>query len=285
VFVLFEAHLLTEVPSQWARQFLTTFPEARRLYRSRQDVLSAYGELAQLLAERGFRYRWVGVKQPDLDALFLGRIQAASVVYCVRDVRTWLVKRHVQTGHFIAIDVVPAATALTAGLIESFELPRFLHVTTEDLILDNAAVQQRFASFLGLECSGPVAYWEVLPPSNPADPKQAIGWMDYHQSSGIRPQQLDVTTRIRGNAFWDVLLPVFDQYYAAAAGRSAVPDQDQRRRDLDEVHALARRFQLPFADAFESVVDDTVRRPASRLRAAGSLAKQAARVLALGPGR
>lgn len=252
VLVLYEVRLYDVDLSRRAHDFLSAFPDARHLFRPTVNYPEAYEGLASWLESRGRRYTLVGDKVPSLNPEVLRRTVPAPVIYCVRDIRTWLAKQQVRKQLLTDHDVVPAAVAYATQFVESFRLPRVLHVPTEAFVTDNGGTLAQVGNFLGLDIAKYAAnWWETFHEFAPDDPKSAIKWWSTkHQSSLAPPQALDTRVALTDHSFWDAMLPLFDRFYARLNTRITGEEINEA---LLTLRSLGNTHSAPFSDVFSSV--------------------------------
>jgi hypothetical protein len=251
IFILYDTALAADPPTRRARLFLAKFPDARPFFRPGEDLVALYSEFESWLASRGYRYRIFGDKVLSLSVDVLHRLSARPVIYCVRDLRTWLVKRQVRQSYLVEDNVVPAAVLFCRQFLESFRLPWRLHMSAEQFVERNDEAIASVERFLGLDLADVAeAWWDKLGEHEPGDPKSAIDWWERHGSSTVRPQRLDVAVELRDHPFWDELLPVFDRYYHAL---NTEVDASQLDADLAFLQSLLDREPVSLRDAYAKV--------------------------------
>ncbi|MGH9246477.1 MAG: hypothetical protein ACRD29_19635 [Acidimicrobiales bacterium] len=280
VLLLYEAQLFADPPTRRGAEFLAAYPEARPYFRPATDYATLYEEFAEWLAGSGHVYSIVGDKIPSLSVEVLVRLGARPVIYCVRDVRTWVAKTRGPRGYVVDADVVPAAVQYCVHFLESLKLERRLHVATERFVEDNVAVVAEITRFAGLDRHAATStWWKGVGATGQTDPKSAIRWWDgSHFSSRVEPDQRDTVVRLRSHPFWGELLPVFDRYYTALNTEIGAGRLDD---DIRFIESLRHRGPVSLDDAYERIAVTPVGRP-RRPSTARMLSRVGRRVI---PGR
>lgn len=270
VFVLYEAVLFADPPSKRGREFLASYPEAHRFFRADAGP-EAYRGMQAWLRSAGHPYAVFGDKVPTLSVDVLRKFAGEAVVYCVRDVRTWLAKKQIHTAYMTKENVVPTAVSFCVHFLESFRLRHRLHIRTETFVEDNDAVIRQLGAFLGMDlathCSG---FWRRVADHPPGTPKAAVPWWEgSHRTSQQRPERLDVAVRLRPHPFWDRLLAIFDSYVEVL---NTEVDPARIDRDVARLERLAETYEVALADAYEGI--ESTERPVT----GGGLGRQVKRL-------
>ncbi len=261
VFILYEANLFSAELSSRGREFLGREPSARPFFGPQTDV--HYEGLADHLRAKGYDYRVIGDKIPGLSLDLLAACEQHRIVYAVRDLRTWLVKRQVRELYATDENLVPAAVLYTTHFLRSRLAPFVLHLPMEDFVTNNASAVARIADFI--ECPGlresAVDWWDSYRYSE-GDPKSYIDWWGPHASSRTRPAVLDTHVDITERGVLTEILGLFDAHYRAL---DQPADRAQIERDLGKLRQLAHEHQ-PLADAYQSVTTTSLNRSKATAR-------------------
>lgn len=278
VFVLFEALIGQDPLNRRARDLLAVRPHALGAFSPAHSFEQSLDCLRAQFAAEGFTYHTMGLKHPSIDSRRLRERASVPTIYCLRDLRSWLVKPLVRRTYLTDVDVVPAAVGATVHLAESFLLPSVVHVSLEDFLADHVATVRRLEALLGVALNE--RYWQEI--GRQPGPKSEVPWWRSHASTmqPPRPGHAEHDPALADHPFWDELLPTFGRYQAAARADSSVSEA-QVAADCEQLRSMLDRWQVPLATAYEKlpVTPPKVDPLRTRLRRAGRQAKLAVREL------
>ncbi len=254
IFILYETELNQSLINRHGSRFLKQYPDARYLFRHSENLDSLYSQLQKFLEQKGYFYRYIGSKLPGLDPQFLETLNEYSVIFNIRDIRTWLCKNTIVKKYETEHDVVPAAIDYCSIFLQSFRLPRVFHHRMEDLIQNDQKVISEMGDFLQVDLQCHLKdWWEKIEIKDKKDPKASNQWWDTHGSSKVRPEKEDTQAEIASHPFWEELLPIFEKYYHSKEEPVSISSIE---KDLSLLSQLTRFSPLPLNEAysrFESV--------------------------------
>lgn len=260
VFCLYEVDLYQDQVSKYGQMLLERYPQFRPLFTTNELPIRTYVKLEQGLRAQGFGYRAIGDKNPGLRFdLMASAHEVERVVFCCRDIRTWLAKTAVATTFCTAPDIVPTATAYTRFLINSYRLPIVHRLYVETMLKDPIGEQRALLDFIGVRPSRSIGtWWETVAKAPEGDPKAVLPWWRSHPSSLLAPVVSDTSVTLSDHPFWNELLPVFDKYF----GRVDRPSEREIATDLAALRRISSDFQVPASEAY-SLIDTTILTPKS----------------------
>jgi hypothetical protein len=213
------------------------------------DALENYRRAHKLLRDKGHAKRFFGDKFVGIDSGYADGFKDVRVIYSVRPLQEWIAKDSVRPWYPLDKDMVPFATQYAKHFIESFLLPKVYHVRMEEFLKDNAGVVRGIWTFLGLEPPAHAEqWWETIGHYPAGDPKQALNWWRGHASSAVAPQENDTRVKLRRNAFWDEVLPIFNKYYDGVRQRRF--ERAEIEADLAALQSMIGRHEYPFEECF-----------------------------------
>jgi hypothetical protein len=250
LFILYETELNQSLIGRHGSRFLKQYPDARYLFRHSDNLDSLYFQLQKFLEKKGYFYRYVGSKLPGLDPQFLETLKEYSVIFNIRDIRTWLCKNSVVKKYETEHDVVPAAIDYCSIFLKSFRLPRVFHYRMEDFIKNDQKVIAELGVFLQIDLQSHLKdWWKNIEIKDKNDPKASNKWWGMHGSAKVQPEKEDTQAEIASHPFWNELLPIFEKYYHAKEEPISVSCIEE---DLKLLSQLTRFSPLPLDKAFRS---------------------------------
>jgi hypothetical protein len=216
IFVLYETMLNNSMISKYGNQILSRYPEARQFFRSNKDFGVSYLEFLSFLEKKNpsYRYRYFGDKIISIDPDKIRTNCKFKIIFALRDIRTWLIKEQIQGDYRTDLDLVPATLDYLYYCIGSIRRPNSIRVRLENLVKHNQDEVNRIARFLNVDLSAYTDHWwKKIDVFQEEDPKSSIRWYDGHQSSRIKPAEMDSSVLLKPNPFWDTILNLFDKYY------------------------------------------------------------------------
>lgn len=255
IFILYEVYLREGV-TRYGKNFLKNFPDARYLFRRSGELAGLYSQLQQFLANKGHSYRFVGDKIPLVDSNKLQQVDNSLVIYCIRDIRTWLVKDAIIEFGQCKSDLTPVAIDYCVDFLQSFLLPAIYHCRLEDFLSNNDLIITKLASFLNLELRPHLDnWWKKIVVKEKGNPKGILQWWRKHPSSLTKPLKLDVSVSISSHPFWEAILPIFDKYYLNIEGLFS---EAEILKDIAAVKSLWSYCPVDYTDAYMQVQYDRV---------------------------
>ena len=240
IFVLYEANPnQAQGLSNRGARVRGALPRHADAFHSRAGLVGALPRaIGTLLAELGHPYRYFGDKVLSYlmtDGQF-AQMGAASVIYLVRDLRTWLCKNAVVDYFVQEAGVAGRAVMYVSNFLRSFLLPKVLRISMDEMIHQNHAVLVRMGEFLQLPLLPHAKrWWKHVGKYEAGDPKGAVNWWKGHDSSMLRPRTEDTRAVLRPHPFWEKILPIFDRYYGDL---SATHDPAQVQRDRQALQEI-----------------------------------------------
>ena len=253
IFILYETGLFKPHVSRYGNALLKFAPEARRLFRTYDDIAEPYHDLNTLLAAKTGRagYTHVGDKIISFDASLSQPRSAHKTIYMFRDVRTWLCKEQTVSYYRTDLDIVAPAIELLKYMIAARSYSGSLCIAMEDFIGSNDESIAKIETYLGVSFPKDVPWWETVGVYDQSDPKSSQNWASGHYSSKTKPSRLDTTVTLKKHPFWDAYLPMFDRYFADY-GASDV-SEPQRAEDIETLAKLLGHSPIPLSEVYENV--------------------------------
>ncbi|MCP3924036.1 MAG: hypothetical protein GY714_15770 [Desulfobacterales bacterium] len=209
IFLFYETDLYKRIPSKYSKRFLEKYPDARYFMGHQDDIGKPYKQAKDFFRKKGHEFKIIGDGTHELDSN-LDKLKNYKAIFLIRDIQSWLYKDAVVIGYSSINDIIPAAVDYSVSFLQSFLLPDVLHISMEELILDNQNVINKVSDFIGLELNLG-KWWEKI--DKQGEPKNAQRWWEVHPSSLQKPKQLDIEIEIKTHKFWDTILPIFNKYY------------------------------------------------------------------------
>ena len=251
IFILYEVYLKQAIISRYGLNFLERYPEARKLFRTAVPLTDLYEKMGVFFKENGFSYKYVGDKLPGFDTGLFEEIKQSKIVYCVRDLRSWLLKDQVVESCLAGNDFVPLAIDYCVNFLESFKLPDVFHCRMEEFINDNDSIINKLEPFLEIDLRPHLDnWWEKIVIEDSNNPKSLCKWWTKHPSSLIKPQKVDIEFVLNLHSFWDIILDIFNKYYDNPEKNFADQEISQ---DIEKLKSLIRYSPLSLQDSYRQI--------------------------------
>lgn len=260
--VLYEIGLASDELSKHGGLLLQRHPQLRPLQRFITPNAKPYRELAEQLDSFGFddRPSVIGDKYPGFRAINDYDGSADRVIFCVRDLRTWLAKDAVRRTFCSEQNVVPVATAYCRAFIKSFFWSNVMHVRLEEFVKKNSRVRRDTLKFLSLSPDDlPVNWWDQVGIYSDKSLKSSTRWWTGHPSSMLKPEKSDTTVTVRKNEFWTAINEIMTKYYDAASvgnDRSLV-DRAAADTDIERLFEMNFRFGFSLQQCYAGITTET----------------------------
>jgi hypothetical protein len=216
------------------------------------DFLTNYERAHEMMRARGHAAKYFGDKLVGIDSGYVDDYRDSRVIYSVRRLPEWIAKDSVRAWFPLERDIVPFAVQYTKHFVESFLLPRVLHIRLDDFLHRNAQVVHDVWRFLEVDPpANAERWWETVGNYPETDPKAALNWWRGHASAAVAPQENDTEVAIKPSPFWQELLPIFDKYYDGLDTRRFEPAEIAA--DLVQLQGMIGRHCYPFASSFVKV--------------------------------
>jgi hypothetical protein len=216
------------------------------------DFLTNYERAHEMMRARGHAAKYFGDKLVGIDSGYVDDYRDSRVIYTVRRLPEWIAKDSVRAWFPLERDIVPFAVQYTKHFVESFLLPRALHIRLDNFLRRNAQVVHDVWRFLEVDPpANAERWWETVGKHPGTDPKASLNWWRGHASAAVAPQENDTEVAIQPNPFWQELLPIFDKYYDGLDTRRFEPAEIAA--DLAQLQGMIGRHRYPFASSFVKV--------------------------------
>jgi hypothetical protein len=256
IFILFENYVGQSRITKYGNQFLERYPEVRQFYRKEDDYGKPLNDIYDFLNKRetGFDYIYFGTKINSLDPGLTQKAHSHTIIYTMRDIKSWLVKESVIKIYRTDLDVVAPAIEYLEYIVKTARYSHAYRLWMEDLVEKNEEIITDLSSYLDVDLSNYTDFWwEKIGKNDASDPKSVFRLEHVHHSSKIKPEKLDTTYELKNHSFWDEVEKIFGKYFRNN-GISCKPISDtQYNEDLKKISNLRNFGQLPFKKCYNYV--------------------------------
>src|SRR3990167_11002435 len=239
----------------YTEKFITKYPDAAPVF-DKTKRLFFYREFQKYIAilPKVNEVKYVGEKFPSLEFDPIWQMRNHKILYIVRDLTTWLLKRDslktlypgMQWPNDMAVEYLTT-------FLKTFMLPDCFRVRMEDMIGRNDVVRGRISRYLDMPDfkTETKEWWNKIGGWSINNPKSVSRWWSGHRASFIRPRRFDIRAKINmQHPFWRISLPIFYKYYQ---GINSVFTKEEIEKDIFKLQTLTKVSVFGTADLYTKV--------------------------------
>jgi len=203
ILVCYETWMLPPRVTQYTTRVCNVFPEIRKVFSGTLEIPDAYIKMGEIVAQHGIQYKYIGDKMVSFTLEEMQMLADASVLYIVRPLAEWLIKREVRRTYNTDLDTVVPALHYLRCLTFANSKPNWLRVSMQAMMDHPEEFIFKTAKYLGLDPNDfDRNWWKSL--EHYSDPlKNSMGWAKAHPSSLMPPQHRpDITYQLKNHPFW-----------------------------------------------------------------------------------
>ncbi len=232
---------------------------------SNASVGILFESIATQFAKAKYKYKYFGDKWAELGTpnQLEARIKdfyncpEIRTIFAVRDIRTWICHNRISKIYSNTENIVPTAINYLYYFVSSFKLQNNICIKMEDMFTNSEKVLSRIDKFLRPVINNFRSYgnewWNrVGSPKYGYNtfPKTTHKWWIHHSSARVKPQRAHIEVKLKSNAFWDAVLPVFDKYYNLTTEISV----NEIDKDLQKILEFKNKYSVSIKDCYEKIL-------------------------------
>lgn len=239
----------------YTEKFLERYPDAAPIFNKTKRQFF-YREFQKYITRlpKVSDATYVGEKFPSLRFDQIRQVREAKILYIIRDLTTWLLKRdQLKTVYPDLQWPNEMAVEYLTTFLRTFTLPDCFRIRMEDMIGRNDVTRGRISRYLNIpdfkeETKG---WWLDIGGWSVNNPKSVSKWWSGHRASFVRPKRFDVRAKINNqHPFWRISLPIFYKYYQSI---NSVFTQEQIERDIFKLQSLKKVSVFGTADLYTDI--------------------------------